>query len=81
MNISIEVLNDKTDAKRGLVRFFGWTILISIPFWILSALSTQFIPEGIPVNNIGFLMVFIPSSIALILPYFCCYIDITLNLI
>ena len=69
MIMSIEVLNDKFEPKQKLVRFLGLTILVSIPFWILSALSTQFIPEGLPVNNIGFVMVFIPGSVALILTY------------
>ncbi|MCW4032418.1 MAG: CPBP family intramembrane metalloprotease [Candidatus Bathyarchaeota archaeon] len=61
--------NATTKATRNITTFFALTFLISLPIWILTALTTQFIPEEMPMNPIGILMVFTPITAAFILTY------------
>lgn len=55
-----------TARKRGLASFFVILILLSIPFWIVGALTkdTDFLPAGLPV---GALMAVCPMLAALVL--------------
>ncbi|MFX1357128.1 MAG: CPBP family intramembrane glutamic endopeptidase [Promethearchaeota archaeon] len=69
MNINSESSEIKNSPQRRLTRFFGLLLLISIPIWIISALTKQFIPEGLPINHIGFILVFAPAIVAFILNY------------
>ncbi|MHA2393134.1 MAG: CPBP family glutamic-type intramembrane protease [Promethearchaeota archaeon] len=69
MVVNIEMSKMDIKLRRSLLSFFGLVFLISIPIWIISAITAPFIPEGLPVNNIGFILVFTPIIVALILTY------------
>lgn len=69
MNITIELSKVNNKPKRSLTKFFGLISLISFPIWILTALTMQFIPKGMPVNNIGFILVLAPITVAFIRTY------------
>ncbi|MFW9941424.1 MAG: CPBP family intramembrane glutamic endopeptidase [Candidatus Thorarchaeota archaeon] len=69
MKMNSEIIEIYNTPKRKLTKFFGLLLLISFPGWILTALTKQFIPEGLPINHIGFLMVFFPLIVAFILTY------------
>jgi membrane protease YdiL (CAAX protease family) len=49
--------------------FFVLVFLFSIPFYVLAPLSSTFIPEGLPINHLGFLMIITPITAAFILTY------------
>jgi len=49
--------------------FFVLVFLFSLPFYVLAPLSSTFIPEGLPINHLGFLMIIAPITAASILTY------------
>jgi len=62
--------SEKNNIPRSrIASFFGILLLISFLGWILTALTKQYIPEGLPINNIGFILVFAPIIVAFILTY------------
>lgn len=58
-----------TKSTGRLPTFFALVFLIGWPIFILAFFTKDMIPEGLPVNNIGFLMVIAPITSALILVY------------
>lgn len=58
-----------TKSTGRLSTFFALAFLIGWPILILAFLTKEMIPEGLPVNNIGFLMVIAPITSAFILVY------------
>jgi hypothetical protein len=56
-------------ARRG-VAFFVLVVLLSIPFWIVGAMSGRFLPASVPINlPVSALMVVNPCIAAAILEY------------
>lgn len=49
--------------------FFVLVFLFSLPFYVLAPLSSTFIPEGLPINHLDFLMIIVPITAAFILTY------------
>ena len=57
----------KKDASSRAAKFLRLTFLLTIPIWIFAQVTKHLIPEGLPINHLGFLAVFIPATSALIL--------------
>lgn len=58
-----------TKTTRSMTTFFGLTALLSVPIVILAAVTKPLIPEGMPINHLGFIMVIVPGTTALMLTY------------
>ncbi|MBC8172136.1 MAG: CPBP family intramembrane metalloprotease [Anaerolineae bacterium] len=63
-------MNTETRTDKSLLIFFLLVFVISIPFWLLGALTDGFLPEELPLNlPVSALMVFNPMIAALILVF------------
>jgi membrane protease YdiL (CAAX protease family) len=67
---------DKTDdiptyagSPGNLPAFFLLTVLLSLPIFAFAVSTLHMVPEGLPINHFGFLMVFVPLTAAMILAY------------
>jgi membrane protease YdiL (CAAX protease family) len=67
---------DKTDdtpmnagSPGNLSAFFLLTLLLSLPIFAFAVATLHMVPEGLPINHFGFLMVFVPLTAASILSY------------
>lgn len=67
---------DKTDdahlfagSTGNLPAFFLLTVLLSLPIFAFAVSTIHMVPEWLPINHFGFLMVFVPLTAASILAY------------
>jgi len=49
-------MNNSTSKTKFPLAFFVLTFIISVPFWLIAALTEQFLPKEMPVNPIGILI-------------------------
>ncbi|MFW9993950.1 MAG: type II CAAX prenyl endopeptidase Rce1 family protein [Candidatus Odinarchaeota archaeon] len=56
-----------TESTGKIIPFIVLVFLAAIPVWLFAALTAPLIPEGMPINHLGFLAVFVPAIVAFIL--------------
>ncbi len=57
------------EPQRNVTAFFVLTLVLTIPIWILAAITYPALPEEVPVTPFVFVVVFVPLASALILTY------------
>ncbi|MBC7872199.1 MAG: CPBP family intramembrane metalloprotease [Chitinophagaceae bacterium] len=63
------MITDVRTSKSPLI-FFLWLFIISVPFWLIGALTERFLPKDLPINlPLSSLMTFNPMIVALILVF------------
>ena len=62
-------MNNSTSKSKFPLAFFLLTFIISVPFWLIAAVTEKFLPKEMPINPIGILMAFCPIIAALILTF------------